>query len=87
MMSDMGLETQMAAGFMKNPKLGPIAWSMPGKSKDDLGFNGWDTFLGDDIKILVVDADHLSLPVPPDVSCPLGLLETYEINIYCRYSN
>ena len=87
MMSDMGLETQMAAGFMKNSKLGPIAWSMPGKSKDDLGFNGWDTFLGDDIKILVVDADHLSLPVPPDVSCPLGLLETCKVNIYYRYSN
>ena len=75
MLSDMNLQTEMPPGFMKNPKLGPIAWSFPRKSKDDLGFNGWDTFLGNDIKILVADADHLSLPIPPNVSCPLSLLK------------
>ena len=69
-MSDMDLQTEVPEGFMTDPKLGPAAWSVPSKNGADLGFNGWDVFLGDDIKVLVADADHLSMPVPPDVSCP-----------------
>ena len=52
---------------MTDPELGPAAWSIPSKTGVDLGFNGWNAFLGDEIKVMVADVDHLSMPVPPDV--------------------
>lgn len=67
-MADMGLKTEASPGFMTDVSLGPAAWSVPNKTGVDLGPNGWDKFLGDGIKVLVADADHMSMPVPPDVS-------------------
>ncbi|KAI9711403.1 MAG: polyketide synthase pks13 [Chrysothrix sp. TS-e1954] len=66
-LSDMNIQTEVAEGFMTDVKLGPAAWSVPSKTGIDLGCNGWDEFLGEDIKVIVADADHLSMPVPPDV--------------------
>jgi zearalenone synthase (nonreducing iterative type I polyketide synthase) len=62
------IPTESVPGFMTDARLGPIAWAVPNKQEADLGCNGWDKFVGSEIKILVVDADHLSLPIPPDVS-------------------
>jgi acyl carrier protein len=70
MMSKLNVETETVGGFMMDPRIGPVAWSVPNKKESDLGYNGWDKFVGKDIKIMVADADHLSMPVPPDVSCP-----------------
>ncbi len=84
-LADMSLQTEVAEGFMTDPTLGPAAWSVPSKSGADLGPNGWDMFLGDDIKVLVADADHLSMPVPPDVSCPQLLLSIHQANSIMGY--
>lgn len=67
MMSKLNVETETVGGFMMDPRIGPVAWSVPNKKESDLGYNGWDKFVGKDIKIMVADADHLSMPVPPDV--------------------
>ena len=81
LMSEMNLRTEMPEGFMTDPSLGPAAWSVPNKTGADLGPNGWDQFLGDNIKVLVADADHMSMPVPPDVGVPSSSwLKSYNAN-------
>lgn len=71
MMAMLNVRTESGENFMMDPSLGPVAWAVPSKKEGDLGPNGWDKFVGDEIKILVAEADHLSMPVPPDVSPPL----------------
>lgn len=68
MMAMLNVRTEGGENFMMDPSLGPVAWAVPSKKDGDLGKNGWDKFVGDEIKILVAEADHLSMPVPPDVS-------------------
>lgn len=70
MMAMLNVRTESGENFMMDPSLGPVAWAVPSKKEGDLGPNGWDKFVGEKIKILVAEADHLSMPVPPDVSCP-----------------
>lgn len=68
MMAMLNVRTESGENFMMDPSLGPVAWAVPSKKEGDLGPNGWDRFVGEKIKILVAEADHLSMPVPPDVS-------------------
>lgn len=68
MMAMLNVRTESGENFMMDPSLGPVAWAVPSKKEGDLGPNGWDKFVGDKMKILVAEADHLSMPVPPDVS-------------------
>lgn len=68
MMAMLNVRTESGENFMMDPSLGPVAWAVPSKKEGDLGPNGWDRFVGEKMKILVAEADHLSMPVPPDVS-------------------
>lgn len=72
MMAMLNVRTESGENFMMDPSLGPVAWAVPSKKEGDLGPNGWDRFVGDKMKILVAEADHLSMPVPPDVSTNLS---------------
>lgn len=69
------LEARRAAqgaeyNFMNDAELGPIAWSyMPGR---EFGPNGWEAFVGPEHECFVVDSDHYSMPLPPDVSSDIG---------------
>lgn len=72
MMAMLNVRTEGGDNFMMDPSLGPVAWAVPSKKDGDLGMNGWDKFVGEEIKILVAEADHLSMPVPPDVSFALS---------------
>lgn len=76
MMAMLNVRTESGENFMMDPSLGPVAWAVPSKKEGDLGPNGWDRFVGEKIKILVAEADHLSMPVPPDVSSTHSLLST-----------
>lgn len=68
MMAMLNVRTESGENFMMDPSLGPVAWAVPTKKEGDMGPNGWDKFVGSEMKILVAEADHLSMPVPPDVS-------------------
>ncbi|CAN8099864.1 unnamed protein product [Discula destructiva] len=68
MMAMLNVRTESGENFMMDPSLGPVAWAVPSKKEGDLGPNGWDRFVGEKMKILVAEADHLSMPVPPDVA-------------------
>lgn len=64
-LADRGLVTESYPGFMEDPKLGPVAWSLIHKTESDLGPNGWDKFVGrDKLLCMAVEADHLELPTP-----------------------
>lgn len=67
MMAMLNVRTESGENFMMDPSLGPVAWAVPTKKEGDMGPNGWDKFVGETMKILVAEADHLSMPVPPDV--------------------
>lgn len=68
MLADRGISAEPYPGFMEDPKLGAVAWSLPRKTGADLGPNGWERYLGggDDDRLLClsVEADHLEMPTP-----------------------
>ncbi|KAJ5437643.1 hypothetical protein N7445_006187 [Penicillium cf. griseofulvum] len=52
-------------GFMEDPRLGAVGWSLAHKTSADLGPNGWDKYVGKDTIICSsIDGDHLDLPTP-----------------------
>lgn len=90
MMAMLNVRTESGDNFMMDPSLGPVAWAVPTKKEADMGPNGWDKFVGEEMKILVAEADHLSMPVPPDVSSTYLPTATYmtlkELNSYADIS-
>uniref|UniRef100_L2FY82 Polyketide synthase n=1 Tax=Colletotrichum fructicola (strain Nara gc5) TaxID=1213859 RepID=L2FY82_COLFN len=66
-LADMGYPVEPYPGFMENPKLGAVAWSLPDKnSETDLGPGGWDKYvgagkdgeLGENMVCLAIEGDH-----------------------------
>ncbi|KAJ5208759.1 hypothetical protein N7449_003138 [Penicillium cf. viridicatum] len=52
-------------GFMEDPRLGAVGWSLAHKTSADLGPNGWDKYVGKDAIICSsIDGDYLDLPTP-----------------------
>ncbi|KAH0430094.1 hypothetical protein CcaCcLH18_08040 [Colletotrichum camelliae] len=46
-LTDMGYLVESYPGYMENPKLGAVAWSLPDKkTATDLGPGGWDKYVG-----------------------------------------
>lgn len=65
LLADEGIGTEAYPGFMEDPKLGAVTWSLPHKTDRDLGPNGWDKYLGAEALLcLSVAADHLEMPTP-----------------------
>ncbi|KAI8163499.1 Non-reducing polyketide synthase hmp3 [Colletotrichum sp. SAR 10_70] len=66
-LADMGYPVEPYPGFMEDPKLGAVAWSLPDKnSETDLGPGGWDKYvgagkdgeLGKNMVCLAIEGDH-----------------------------
>jgi zearalenone synthase (nonreducing iterative type I polyketide synthase) len=66
MLADGGISAEAYPGFMEDPKLGAVAWSLPHKTGADLGPNGWERYLGGDERLMCmsIEADHLEMPTP-----------------------
>nr|C5H882.1 RecName: Full=Non-reducing polyketide synthase rads2; Short=NR-PKS rads2; AltName: Full=Radicicol biosynthesis cluster protein s2 [Floropilus chiversii]ACM42403.1 RADS2 nonreducing polyketide synthase [Floropilus chiversii] len=65
MLADRGISPEPYPGFMEDPKLGAVAWSLPHKTGADLGPNGWERYLGGDrLLCMSIEADHLEMPTP-----------------------
>ncbi|ESU07824.1 hypothetical protein FGSG_02395 [Fusarium graminearum PH-1] len=61
-----GIPTEPYPKFMEDSELGPVAWGLPHKTKNDLGPNGWERYVGDAL-CLSMPADHLEMPMPGHV--------------------
>lgn len=70
----LGVDTEWP-GFMEDPKLGAIAWSILNKTDRDLGPNGWEKYIGADVPCWAVDADHLEMVTPGQVHLLRGAME------------
>ncbi|KAJ0335542.1 hypothetical protein COL922a_009082 [Colletotrichum nupharicola] len=66
-LADMGYPVEPYPGFMENPKLGAVAWSLPDKKTEtDLGPGGWDKYVdagedgerGKNMVCLAIEGDH-----------------------------
>ncbi|KAF0329993.1 Polyketide synthase [Colletotrichum asianum] len=66
-LADMGYPVEPYPGFMENPKLGAVAWSLPDKKTETgLGPGGWDKYVGagedgevdKNMVCLAVEGDH-----------------------------
>lgn len=64
---ELGYPIESYPGYMEDPRLGAMAWSIPHKrSESDLGPGGWEKFVGggvdggvgENLLCLAVDADH-----------------------------
>ena len=66
MLAEGGISAEAYPGFMEDPKLGAVAWSLPHKTGADLGPNGWERYLGGDERLMCmsIEADHLEMPTP-----------------------
>lgn len=65
MLADRDIATEPYPGFMEDPKLGAVAWSLPHKTSADLGPNGWDKYVGGETLLCMsIKADHLEMPTP-----------------------
>ncbi|EFQ36690.1 beta-ketoacyl synthase domain-containing protein [Colletotrichum graminicola M1.001] len=63
------IATTAYPGFMEDPKLGAVMWSLPHKTGADLGSNGWYKFVGgEQLMCMSVGADHLQMAAPSHVS-------------------
>ena len=74
LLADRGIPTEPYAGFMEDPKMGAVVWSLPHKTTADLGPNGWDRYVGETL-CLSIDADHLEMPIPGHVHLLHGAME------------
>ncbi|QPC76873.1 hypothetical protein HYE68_007625 [Fusarium pseudograminearum] len=61
-----GIPTEPYPKFMEDSELGPVAWGLPHKTKNDLGPNGWERYIGHAL-CLSMPADHLEMPMPGHV--------------------
>jgi zearalenone synthase (nonreducing iterative type I polyketide synthase) len=64
LVTDQGISTEPYPGFMGDPKMGAVAWTLPHKTDADLGPNGWDRYVGNNPLCLSIEADHLDMPTP-----------------------
>jgi zearalenone synthase (nonreducing iterative type I polyketide synthase) len=65
LMADQGIPTEAYPGFMEDPKMGAVAWSLLNKTSADLGPNGWERYVGKEkLLCLSIPADHLQMPTP-----------------------
>lgn len=60
---ELGYPIESYPGYMEDPRLGAMAWSIPHKkTESDLGPGGWENFVGggagENLLCLAVDADH-----------------------------
>lgn len=64
---ELGYPVESHTGYMEDPRLGAMAWSIPHKrTESDLGPGGWENFvggegesgMGESLLCLAVDADH-----------------------------
>lgn len=76
-LEDAGFPVEAYAGFMRDSTLGAIAWGVPDKigAEGALGPNGWDEYVGGDIRCESVDADHLEMLMPGHVHLLQGAME------------
>ncbi|KZN88913.1 Conidial yellow pigment biosynthesis polyketide synthase [Penicillium chrysogenum] len=64
-LGDQNIPTEAYPGFMEDPRLGAVGWSLAHKTDSDLGPNGWDKYVGKDRLICAsIYGDHLDLPTP-----------------------
>lgn len=70
---ELGYPVKSYPGYMEDPRLGAMAWSIPHKaSKSELGPGGWEKFvgagkdgeIGENLLCLAVDVDHHSVLYP-----------------------
>ncbi|CAG8971037.1 hypothetical protein HYALB_00005275 [Hymenoscyphus albidus] len=72
------IPTKAFTGFMKDGRMGAIAWGLPHKTDADLGPNGWERFVGE-ARCSSIDADHLEMPMPTHVHLlQKGMEEAFE---------
>jgi zearalenone synthase (nonreducing iterative type I polyketide synthase) len=63
-LDELGYPVESYPGYMEDPRLGAMAWSIPHKrTESDLGPGGWENFVGgggvgESLLCLAVDADH-----------------------------
>jgi zearalenone synthase (nonreducing iterative type I polyketide synthase) len=74
-LAEQDIPTTAYPGFMEDPRLGAVGWSLANKSDADLGPNGWDRYVGEDIWCSSIDGDHLDLPTPDFVHLLGGAME------------
>ncbi|KAE8350732.1 conidial yellow pigment biosynthesis polyketide synthase [Aspergillus coremiiformis] len=64
-LAEQGIPTEAYPGFMEDPRLGAVGWSLADKTDADLGPNGWDRYVGSDrLLCSSINGDHLDLPTP-----------------------
>jgi zearalenone synthase (nonreducing iterative type I polyketide synthase) len=64
-LSEPSIPAEAYPGFMEDPRLGAVGWSLAHKTDADLGPNGWDKYVGKGQLICSsIDGDHLDLPTP-----------------------
>lgn len=70
---ELGYPVKSYPGYMQDPRLGAMAWSIPHKkTESDLGPGGWENFvgagendkIGENLLCLAVDADHHGVLYP-----------------------
>ncbi|KAH7305603.1 hypothetical protein B0I35DRAFT_361901 [Stachybotrys elegans] len=65
MLAEQGISTKAYPGFMEDPKLGSVGWSLAHKTEGHLGPNGWEKYVGRDTLVVAhLEGDHLDLPTP-----------------------
>lgn len=67
LLEEQGIPSEAYPGFMEDPRLGAVGWSLAHKTEADLGPNGWDKYVGgakDAVLCSSIDGDHLDLPTP-----------------------
>ncbi|KAI9717847.1 MAG: polyketide synthase pks13 [Chrysothrix sp. TS-e1954] len=70
-----GLTAESRPGFMEDPSLGSIRWSILNKGPENLGPNGWEKSIGYDPLCSSVKTDHLEMMAPGQVHLLRGALE------------
>lgn len=81
---ELGYPVESYPGYMQDPSLGAMAWSIPHKmTESDLGPGGWENFVGGEgnsgtgqnLLCLAVDADHHKVLHPSTVSSTSKLID------------
>lgn len=79
---ELGYPVESHPGYMEDPRLGAMAWSLPHKkTESDLGPGGWESFvgagkdggIGENLLCLAVEVDH------HDVLDPMAAPKTAEL--------
>ncbi|KAH7357483.1 non-reducing polyketide synthase [Pyrenochaeta sp. MPI-SDFR-AT-0127] len=84
-LAEHGLTPDSPRGFMEDPSLGAITWSIMNKGPENSGPNGWERYIGYDPLCLSVDADHLGIVAPDQVHLLRAALEQAFDHIGCLH--